>query len=90
MFEAEQMTKQLSDLEEKVERQATHLKDSMGFFEQMSRDLLVAEERIVKLERAITGPGDTRRNCLNCGRLVKTVTGRCEHCGRTHGRVQPA
>ena len=90
MLNDEIIIKQLSDLEEEVERQATHLKDSMGFFEQMSRDLLTAEERIVKLERAVTGPGEVRRNCLNCGRLVKTVTGRCEHCGRAHGRVHPA
>ena len=90
MLNDELVTKQLSDLEEKIERQATHLKDSMGFFEQMSQDLLSAESRLAKLERAIVGPGGSRRNCLNCGRMVTTVSGKCEFCGRTHGRAHTA
>ena len=81
MLNDELVTKQLSDLEEKIERLATHLKDSMGFFEQMSRDLLAAEDRILKLEKIVTKTGGPR-NCLNCGRVVRTINGRCEYCSR--------
>lgn len=81
MLNDEQIHKQLGDIEQEVERQKTHLKDARDFFDNMTQALVDFHNRLEKLEKLITGPSDSRRNCLSCGRIITTVNHKCGFCG---------